>query len=79
MTMNKALQEFARQELINGLTQCTATQVLLFKRMYAFKHLDWSIEKVVNAMPEDKLDWAMKQVSQTLKAAAMAVESEGGK
>ena len=54
--MNDALQGFARQQLVDGLNRCTEGQVLLFKRMYAFKHLDWTIEQVVEAMPEAKLD-----------------------
>ena len=65
--MNEALQTYARQQLIDGLNQCTDGQVKLFKRMYAFKHLDWSIEDIVAAMPEEKLDWAMQQVERTLK------------
>ena len=68
--MNETLQKHARQQLIDGLNQCTDGQVLLFKRMYAFKHLDWSIEDVVAAMPDEKLDWAMQQVERTLKNAA---------
>lgn len=65
--MNEALQDFARKELINGLKQCTAGQVHLFRQMYAFKNPDRSIEQMVEFMPEEKLDWAMKQVARTIK------------
>ncbi len=66
--MNEALQSYARQQLIDGLKRCTEGQVKIFKRIYAFKNLDWSIEEVVEAMSEEKLDWAMQQVERTLKS-----------
>ena len=65
--MNESLQTFARQDIIDGLKKCTDGQVEIFKRMYSFKHLDRTIEQVVAAMPEDKLDWAMRQVAGTIK------------
>jgi len=65
--MNESLQGFARKELINGLKQCTREQALLFKRMYASKNSNQTIKEVVAAMPEAKLDWAMKQVARTIK------------
>jgi len=64
--MNKQLQDYARQTILDGLRQCTPGQQRLFKQMYAFKHIDGSIEDAVANMPEEKLDWAMKQVEQTL-------------
>ncbi len=65
--MNETLQAFAREELINGLKQCSKEQVQLFKLMYAHKNSAWTIEQVVASMTEDKLDWAMKQVARTIK------------
>lgn len=65
--MNEALQIFARKELNNGLAQCTEEQVHLFKRMYAHQNTDLPIKQVIALMPEDKLDWAMKQVARTIK------------
>jgi hypothetical protein len=66
----RQLEQYARQQLIDGLNQCRDGQVKVFKRMYAYKHLDWSIEQVVEAMPEEKLDWALTQVETTLKKLA---------
>lgn len=80
--MNESLKNYAQQQLIEGLKQCTAGQVMLFKRMYAFKHLDWDIEKVVKAMPEEKLDWAMQQVERTLEKDTLTKDNSvtvGGK
>jgi len=64
--MNNQLQDFARQQLKDGLAQCTEAQQMLFKRMYSHKNLEASINDVVDAMPEDKLDWAMQQVERSL-------------
>lgn len=65
--MNDKLRDFAKQELKNGLSQCTTAEVLLFKRMYSHKNLNANIGDVVDNMPDDKLSWAMDQVDRTLK------------
>jgi hypothetical protein len=57
----------ARRELLAGLSRCTDAQVLLFKRMYANGDLDAPIDKVVEKMENDKLDWAMQQVQRTIE------------
>ena len=61
-------QAHLRQQIIEGLEQCTDGQVRKFKQMYAFEHLDdWTIKQVVAAMSADKLGWALQQVTSTLK------------
>lgn len=67
--MNNQLQEYARETLKQELSQCTEEQKLLFKRMYSHKNITLSINEVVDKMPEDKLDWAMQQVVNTLNKA----------
>uniref|UniRef100_A0A6M3KC17 Uncharacterized protein n=1 Tax=viral metagenome TaxID=1070528 RepID=A0A6M3KC17_9ZZZZ len=64
--MNKELQAFARSTLKDGLAQCNKGQQLLFKRMYFHKNLEADINDIVDAIPEDKLDWAMQQVQRSL-------------
>jgi hypothetical protein len=64
--MNSQLEKFARATLKNGLSQCTDAQKMIFKRMYANGKLDLPIDDVVDAMPADKLDWAMQQVERSL-------------
>jgi hypothetical protein len=64
--MNDKIQQFARQELKDGLAQCTDAQQFMFKRMYSHGNLDLDIDQVVDNMPEEKLDWAMQQVQRTL-------------
>lgn len=60
--MNQHLQEFARNFIKERLKQLPAGQQLVFNRMYAHKNLDRSVDEAVDAMPADKLDWAMQQV-----------------
>lgn len=63
--MNDQLQNYARSALKEGLAQCTDGEQLLFKRMYSHGNLDLPIDKVVDLMPSDRLDWAMEQVQKT--------------
>lgn len=65
--MNKTLSEFARQQLKQNLAQCTQAQCHLFKQMYSYQNLELPINEAVDAMPDDKLDWAMQQVERTLE------------
>lgn len=69
--MNKTLSAFARQQLKEGLAQCSEAQRHLFKQMYSHKDLQRPIDEVVEAMPDDKLDWAMQQVESTLAKRAV--------
>jgi hypothetical protein len=64
--MNDQLQEFARNELKEGLRRLPEANVMIFKRMYSHENLEASIDEVVDKMPEEKLDWAMQQVSRTI-------------
>ena len=65
--MNNQLQTFARQTLKDGLSKLPEEWQLLFKRLYAHNHLNWSIDKIVDKMDTTKLDWAMTQVENSLK------------
>jgi hypothetical protein len=64
--MNEQLKNFAREELKRGLAQLPEPNQRLFKRMYSHNNLELPIDEVVDKMPEDKLDWAMQQVKNTL-------------
>lgn len=64
--MNTHLQQFARTTLKVDLCWCSDDQRMIFKRMYSHNNLTLDINKVVDNMPSDKLDWAMCQVKQTL-------------
>ena len=64
--MNATLQAFARQTIKNGLKKCNSHEQLVFKRMYANGNLETPIDKVVDNMAAEKLDWAMEQVARTI-------------
>lgn len=64
--MNKILSKFARDWLKANLATCTEGQRGVFKRMYSHKNLSCPVDYAVDAMPDDKLDWAMQQVEQTV-------------
>lgn len=65
--MNDQLKNFAKEELKKGLAQLPEGWQRRFKQMYSHNNLDADINSVVDAMPEDKLDWAMSQVENSLK------------
>jgi len=76
--MNSTLSAFARRNLRDNLALCTAREQLLFKRMYSHLDLDKPINDVVDAMPDEKLDWAMQQVQRTVdKRFALTGEERG--
>jgi len=64
--MNQQLQDFARSTLKANLRKCTLEQLSIFNRMYSPDDLEKSIDDVVDAMPEKRLDWAMQQIQRTL-------------
>lgn len=65
--MNKKLAEIARCEIKKGLEQLSDVAQTIFKRMYSKEGLEVDINIVVDNMPEDKLDWALTQVENSLK------------
>jgi len=75
--MNKQLEDYARQYIKNGLSQLEGRPHEIFKLMYARDNgkrsvsdaLSMPINDVVDAMPQECLDHAMKQVERTLREA----------
>jgi len=65
--MNKSILNFAKQEIKKYLHQCSEPQQMIFKRMYSYNNLTLPIDEVVDNMPDEKLDWALTQVQNTLK------------
>lgn len=65
--MNNQLQKYARDTLKDGLSKCTDAQRHLFKLLYGDKDTKIHINEVVDQIPEDRLDWAMRQVQRTLR------------
>lgn len=70
--MNDQIQQFARQTLKDGLAQLTEGHQHAFKLMYSSTDLGLPIDVVVDRMPPETLDWAMRQVQRTLDKATTA-------
>ena len=64
--MNNKLQDFARDELKEGLAHCTENEQHFFKRLHSPDDLELPIDDVVDSLPDEKLGWAMQQVKRTL-------------
>ena len=64
--MNDTVIEFMREEIKERLIALPESNHKLFKRMYSPQNLDKDINKVVDDMPEEKLDWALSQVQKTV-------------
>jgi len=65
--MNEELATFARKYLKENLPKCTEGERHVFKQMYYPQHPDRSIDEAVDKMPDEKLDWAMSQLKNTLE------------
>lgn len=55
-----------RAKMKEGLAQLPEGWQKRFKQMYAGDDLDKPIDAVVDDMPEEKLDWAMQQIENSL-------------
>lgn len=64
--LNDELQTYARFTLKQRLALCTPGEQKVFKRMYADGNMTRDIGEVVDAMPAEKLSWAMEQVDRTI-------------
>jgi len=56
-----------KEKLKIQLAECTEGERLVFKRMYSPNNLELPINDIVYQMKNNKLDWAIKQVEQTIK------------
>ena len=74
--MNKVIEQFARSEIKAGLIKCPSEWQIMFKRMYSHLDLNKDINKVVDDMPREKLDWALSQVQSSVKKLATSSRPE---
>lgn len=63
---NQTLIKEAKKLLKELLTQCNEEEQLMFKRMYS-PNINLSINESVDIMSNDKIDWAITQVENTIK------------
>lgn len=64
--MNSLWETILRDNIKQGLAQLHESHQRRFKQMYAEGDLDMPIDEVVDRMPEDKLEWALKQVQSSI-------------
>lgn len=75
--MNSSLANYARQKIKEGLSQLSEGHQMKFKRMYSHNNLKLSIEDIVKNMPEEKLNWALTQVQNSLKITNKNTKKKG--
>jgi hypothetical protein len=64
---NKTLINSAKETLKELLAKCTQEQQFMFKRMYCHRNLELPINDAIDQMANDKIDWAVTQVEETIK------------
>lgn len=64
---NQTLIKAGKRILKRLLSKCTDGEVLMFKRMYCHKNLDYTIDQCLAQIDPDKIDWAITQCETTLK------------
>ncbi len=65
--MNETVITFTRNKIKEGLSKLSEKHKLRFNQMYSFKNLDKDVNKVVDEMSEEKLDWALTQVENSMR------------
>ncbi len=73
--MNEQIQVFSRNWLKINLKKCSNKEQKLFKRMYSHEDIEKDIEKVIDDIKPESLEWAMAQVQRTLKQKEQNVQS----
>ena len=61
------MQEFARNNIKVGLANLPEKWQMRFKQMYLPDNLNADVNDIVDATPEEKLDWAMQQIQNSLE------------
>lgn len=64
--MHPKLADFARTYILTQLNQLEDSHRLMFKKLYSHTDLSAPLEKIVADMDETKLDWAMRQVDNSI-------------
>lgn len=86
--MNETIKEFAKSKIREGLAEIPEEWQITFKLMYArgkrVKHL-WQrsveeaklvpLDQVVDEIPDEKLDWALTQIENSLKSLEKQAEA----
>ena len=74
--MNETLKTLAKETLKNLLSECTEGQQRMFKRMYAYNNINITINKAVDQMAEEKIDWAITQTERSIEKNKLSLNIE---
>lgn len=75
--MNSQLAAYAREKIKEGLGDLSEGHRMVFKRLYSHNNIEMPINDVIKNMPDEKLNWALTQVQNSLNK--LQNEKEGGK
>jgi hypothetical protein len=65
--MNSLIAKYARDKIKEGLLILSERHRMRFKRMYSARNLKRPIDDIIKNLPDEKLNWALTQVQNTLK------------
>ena len=65
--MEKQLADFAREKIKEGLSKLTEAHRIKFKHIYSENWRKLTVDEVLNNIPDDKLDHALRIVNRTLE------------
>lgn len=68
--LNEQVKKYIKDEIYVGLIQLPDGWITKFKRMYSPKDLTVDLKTIINNLPEEKLNWALTQVQNSLKKLA---------
>lgn len=67
MNMTSTTSKSLRMRILDGLNELTPNHRRLFKKIHAPHNMDDPIENTVKSISDDKLEWALKQVENTVR------------
>lgn len=75
----KSVRKYLAPVLKERIQLCTPEQQVVFRRMYSHKDLSRPTDEIVDAIPDESLDWALQQVDRTLEIAALSASKGADK
>lgn len=73
--MNKTFKKLCTEALKTALKQLPENQFSVFKKMYSPRNPNMTVDECVDQMPDDRLDWAMTQVENSIAKNAKEAEN----
>lgn len=64
--MNDELEAYAREYIRINIKKLKDEHIMIFKKMYSPNNLEIHIDRVIDNMPKDRLNWSMIQITNSL-------------